>query len=353
MPLTGSFFSRTFVFGFDARTSRGRMREKQSWFIRVFDTQKPDVVGVGECGPLPGLSIDDVPHFESVLSDVIKRVEGSEIPQDPEAWVARIVPPRFPSITFGLETALLDLIHGGRRVLFDNHFVRGVPIPINGLVWMNNVESMLRQAHQLVERGFTCIKIKVGGEDFDEECRMLREFRKAHGESNITLRLDANGAFSPNDALAKLDRLAEFSVHSIEQPIKAGSPEMAAICRMSPIPIALDEELIGREDDKDAILDKVKPSFIVLKPTLHGGLLHCRDWIKKAEERGIGWWITSALESSIGLNAISQFVAAFRPTMAQGLGTGSIYTHNFASPLKVVDGSLLSDPEGTWGPVVS
>jgi o-succinylbenzoate synthase len=348
MPLSGSFFSKTFVFGFDARTSRGPMHEKRSWFIRIFDTRKPDVVGVGECGPLPGLSVDDVPHFETVLSDVMKRVEGQETPHDPEEWVRTIVPARFPSITFGLETALLDLIHGGRRLLFDNDFVRGVPIPINGLVWMSDVEAMLRQANQLVGRGFTCIKIKVGGCDFEEECRMLHAFRKAHDKSHITLRLDANGAFAPGDALAKLNWLAEFGVHSIEQPVKAGSPEMAAICSESPIPIALDEELIGREGDKDMVLGEIKPAFIVLKPTLHGGLVHCREWISKAEERGIGWWITSALESSIGLNAIGQFVASFRPSIPQGLGTGSIYTNNFKSPLKVIDGSLLTDPQGAW-----
>lgn len=348
MPLSGSFFSKTFVFGFDARTSRGRMREKRSWFIRLIDTQKPDVVGVGECGPLPGLSVDDVPNFEAVLSDVLERVEGQEVPHDAEEWVRDMVPARFPAITFGLETALLDLIRGGKRLLFDNDFIRGVPIPINGLVWMNDVESMLDQAHQLVERGFTCIKIKVGGCDFEEEYRMLRAFRNAHSENDVILRLDANGAFSPDEALEKLKRLADFSVHSIEQPLKAGSSELAALCRASPIPIALDEELIGKEDEKEALLDGIMPAFIVLKPTLHGGLLHCRDWIRKAEERGIGWWITSALESSIGLNAVSQFVASFKPTIPQGLGTGSIYTNNFTSPLKVANGSLLVDPEGEW-----
>jgi len=348
MPLSGSFFSKTFVFGFDARMSRGPMRDKRSWFIRIFDTRNPDVVGVGECGPLPGLSIDDMPHFETVLADVLERVEGQEMPQDAEAWVRQLVPPGFPSITFGLETAMLDLVNGGRRVLFDNDFVRGVPIPINGLVWMNDVESMLNQANQLVNRGFTCIKIKVGGCDFDEECRMLEAFRKVHDRNRITLRLDANGAFAPNEALAKLKRLSAFGVHSIEQPIKAGLPEMADICSASPIPIALDEELIGKEQSKDALLDAIKPAFIVLKPTLHGGILHCREWISKAEKRGIGWWITSALESGIGLNAISQFVSAFRSTIPQGLGTGSIYTNNISSPLKVVNGCLMNDPQGTW-----
>lgn len=344
--LSATLFSRTFTFGFDARTSRGPMRDKKSWFIRLFDT--PDVVGVGECGPLPGLSVDDVPDFEEVLSDVIKKVQGQEVPAEPEEWVARIVPAGFPAITFGLETAVLDLIHGGRRLIFDSDFSRGVPIPINGLVWMSDVASMLEQASQLVERGFTCIKIKVGGCDFEEEYRMLRAFRERFSESNITLRLDANGAFSPEEALAKLDRLAEFGVHSIEQPVKAGSAGLADICRSSPIPIALDEELIGKEQEKGALLDKIKPGFIVLKPTLHGGLLHCRQWIGEAEHRGIGWWITSALESSIGLNAIAQFVAMFNPAVPQGLGTGSIYTNNIASPLKVVGGSLMSHPHGAW-----
>jgi O-succinylbenzoate synthase len=351
MPLSGSFFSKIFVFGFDARTSRGPMRDKRSWFIRISDTRYPNVVGIGECGPLPGLSVDDVPHFETVLGDVLQRIEGQEVPPNIEEWVRQIVPARYPSVTFGLETALLDLVHGGKRLLFDNDFARGVPVPINGLVWMSDVESMLRQANQLVGRGFTCIKIKVGGCDFDEECRMLRAFREVHDRNHITLRLDANGAFAPDEALDKLSRLSEFDVHSIEQPIKARLPEMASICSESPIPIALDEELIGKEEAKDALLDTIMPAFIVLKPTLHGGMLHCREWISKAEERGIGWWITSALESSIGLNAISQFVASFRPTIPQGLGTGSIYTNNIGSPLKVENGSLRSDPRGSWEPL--
>jgi o-succinylbenzoate synthase len=351
MPLSGSFFSKTFVFGFDARTSRGSMRDKRSWFIRIFDARNPSVVGVGECGPLPGLSVDDVSYFETTLADVLQRVAGQEVPSDIEQWVRSIVPVGFPSITFGLETALFDLVHGGKRLLFDNDFVRGVSIPINGLVWMNDVESMLRQANQLVDRGFSCIKIKVGGCDFEEECSMLRAFRGAHKKDQITLRLDANGAFAPDEALEKLNRLSEFGVHSIEQPIKAGLSEMPDICKKSPIPIALDEELIGREGDKDALLDIIKPAFIVLKPTLHGGMLHAREWISKAEERGIGWWITSALESSIGLNAISQFVSSYNPTIPQGLGTGSIYTNNIKSPLKVVRGSLMSDPQGSWEPL--
>lgn len=348
MSLSGSFFSKTFVFRFDARTSRGPMRDKRSWFIRILDTHMPGVVGLGECGPLPGLSVDDVPHFETVLSDVMRQIEGQEVPREPQEWIARIVPAGFPSITFGLESALLDLIHGGKRLLFDNDFVRGAPIPINGLVWMNDVASMLAEANRLVDRGFTCIKIKVGGSDFEEERRMLGAFREVHNEKDITLRLDANGAFAPGEALAKLDRLAEFGIHSIEQPVKAGSSAMPRICRESPIPIALDEELIGKEGDKEALLEAIMPAFIILKPTLHGGLLHCRDWLSKAEARGIGWWITSALESSIGLNAIAQFVASFRPAIPQGLGTGSIYENNFASPMRVVNGSLLSDPEAAW-----
>lgn len=324
------------------------MRDRRSWFIRVVDSDDPNVWGVGECGPLPGLSVDDVPHFESTLADVMAQIKGQAVPRDPEAFAATMVPEGFPAIRFGLETSLLDLIHGGRRLLFDNDFVRGVPIPINGLVWMNDVESMLSDAERLVARGYTCIKIKVGGCDFEEECRMLRALRDSFDEKKIALRLDANGAFDPDEAMGKLDRLAQYGVHSIEQPVKPGAAAMADICRRSSIPVALDEELIGKEGSKEALLREIMPAFIVLKPTLHGGLLHCREWILRAEALGIGWWVTSALESNIGLNAISQFVAAFHPAIPQGLGTGSIYTNNFASPLRVLNGSLLSDPEGRW-----
>lgn len=348
MALYGSFLERTFTFRFDARTSRGRMTHRRSWLVRIANTDEPGKAGYGECGPLPGLSVDDVPGFESVLSAVVEKVGDVVLSGDIPLQVHDIIPAGFPSIQFGLETALLDLRNGGRRLIFDNDFIRGTPIPINGLVWMADRESMLEQVRTLVAKGFSCIKVKVGGLDFEIECDLLREIRALYDARTITLRLDANGAFTDGEAPGKLERLAAFSIHSIEQPVKAGSSQLAEICRRSPIPIAFDETLIGNESRKKALLESTRPSFIVLKPSLHGGIYHCRDWIETAGRLGIGWWITSALESSIGLNAISQFTAGYPITIPQGLGTGSIYSDNIGSPLRVSNGSLRYDPSGTW-----
>lgn len=348
MSLYGSFLSRTFTFRFDARTSRGRMKDRRSWFIKVVDTNEPEKAGYGECAPLPGLSVDDVPEFEEVLTGVVEKVGGMTLSGDILQIVHEIVPEGFPSITFGLETALLDLNNGGSRLIFDNSFIRGTPVPINGLVWMADRASMMKQVRELVAKGFSCIKIKIGGLGFEVECDMLREIRHLYDTDTITLRLDANGAFDDRDASAKLEALSEFSIHSIEQPVRPGSKQLAEICRHSPVPIALDEELIGNESVKQQLLETIRPSFIVLKPSLHGGIYHCRDWIGVAGHLGIGWWVTSALESSIGLNAISQFTAGYAPVIPQGLGTGSIYTDNVPSPLRVMNGCLQYDPSGTW-----
>lgn len=348
MPLYGSFFERTFTFRFDARTSRGKMKDRRSWFVKVVDTDGPEIAGYGECAPLPGLSIDNVPGFEAVLVDALEKLGGVSLSGDLLQQVQDIVPKGFPSIVFGLETALLDLRNGGKKLIFDNGFIHGKPIPINGLVWMADRASMLNQVRDLAAKGFSCIKLKVGGLDFDIECDLLREIRHLYDEDAIVLRLDANGAFNEQDALAKLERLAEFSIHSIEQPVKPGSGQMTEICRRSAVPVALDEELIGNEFKKQELLETIRPSFIILKPSLHGGIYHCREWINSAERLGIGWWVTSALESSIGLNAISQFTGEYSPEIPQGLGTGSIYTDNIHSPLRVLNGSLQYDPLGKW-----
>lgn len=349
MPLNWSFSERTFTFRFDARTSRGPIKSRRSWFLKVVDPKTPEKTGYGECAPLPGLSVEDISGLENVLAGVLEKAGGISLAGDILRQVQDVVPEGFPSITFGMETALLDLKNGGRRLIFDNGFARGNPIPINGLVWMADRASMLAQVDDLVDRGFSCIKIKVGGLDFEEECDMLGDIRRRYGHDAITLRLDANGAFDESDALSKLDRLSAFAVHSIEQPLKPGSKLLAELCARSPVRIALDEELIGQESVKRQLLETVRPPFIVLKPSLHGGIFHCREWISVAEHLGIGWWITSALESSIGLNAISQFTAGYEPVIHQGLGTGSIYTNNIPSPLRVSDGCLLSDPTATWG----
>jgi o-succinylbenzoate synthase len=325
------------------------MREKTSWFIKVWDDSAPHIVGIGECGPLPGLSIDDKPDFEQTLSAALDKLMSLQQQDVNTSALQHIVPPGYPSITFGLETALLDLQNGGKRIIFDNDFVKGKPVPINGLIWMGDLDFMLHQISDKVSQGFTCIKLKVGGLNFDKECDVLEYIRKRFFREELTIRLDANGAFKTEDVLFKLGVLAKFRVHSIEQPIKPGLPEMEELCRKSPIPIAFDEELIGIGGDaRTALLKRLMPAYIILKPTLHGGIQGCREWIAIAEQLGIGWWITSALESSIGLNAISQFTASYPINMPQGLGTGSIYENNIASPLQVKQGNILYDVAKNW-----
>lgn len=346
MQLRTELIKKVFHFGFDARTSRGRMKDKTSWFIKLWDVENPAVFGLGECGPLPGLSVDDRPDFEEVLSQCVERVPTLQSLND----IEKIVPPGFPSIRFGLETALLDLLNGGLRKIYSNPFVSGVPIPINGLVWMGDLDSMLQQVSIKIAQGFRCIKIKVGGLNFEKECDILQYIRSKYFREGITIRLDANGAFKPEEAIYKLTTLARYNIHSIEQPVKPGLGMMEDLCEKSPIPIALDEELIGVETkaDKIKLLDRINPQFIILKPTLHGGLVSCAEWIALAEERSIGWWITSALESNIGLNAICQFTANYETALPQGLGTGQIYEDNFPSPLTVSDGTICYDQKKIW-----
>lgn len=344
MKLQTDFFKRTFHFNFDARTSRGRMKEKHSWFVKVWNENDPGCIGLGECGPLPGLSVDDRPDFEDVLKDCLRHLSDSNQAVD------SIVPTGFPSIRFGIETALLDLQHGGQRKIYDNSFFKGTPIPINGLVWMGDLDSMLQQVSMKIEKGFRCIKIKVGGLNFEKECDILQYIRSKYYRENITIRLDANGAFKPDEALYKLNELSRFTIHSIEQPVKAGSDMLPELCQKSPIPIALDEELIGVEmhPEKIDVLDRIKPAFIILKPTLHGGLKSCAEWIRLAEERQIGWWMTSSLESNIGLNAICQFTANYPVTLPHGLGTGQLYDDNIDSPLTVSAGEIVYDQKKPW-----
>lgn len=344
MQLHARFFKRTFHFNFDARTSRGRMKEKVSWFVQVWNVGNPLCFGLGECGPLPGLSPDDRPDFEEVLSSCLEQLTDTEIPLE------QIVPPGFPAIRFGIETALLDLKNGGTRKIFDNRFFTGTPIPINGLVWMGDLDSMLQQVSMKIENGFRCIKIKVGGLNFEKECDILRYIRSKYFRENITIRLDANGAFKAEEASYKLNELSRFQIHSIEQPVKPGSEIMPELCRTSPIPIALDEELIGMETthERIALLERIKPAFIILKPTLHGGFKACQEWIELAHEREIGWWMTSMLESNIGLNAICQFTANYPITLPHGLGTGQLYDDNFESPLTVSEGDIFYDQKKPW-----
>jgi L-alanine-DL-glutamate epimerase-like enolase superfamily enzyme len=266
---------------------------------------------------------------------------------------AALVPATLPSLRFALETAALDLSHGGRHQLYTNGFSRGRgAIPINGLVWMGDAPFMRAQIRQKLAAGYACLKVKIGSLDWVTELALLAEIRAEAGPNQLVLRVDANGAFAPAEALGKLRELAAFDIHSIEQPIAAGQwPALAELCRTSPIPIALDEELIGLTDPsrQEAMLDAVRPPYLVLKPTLLGGHAATRRWIALAEARGMAWWITSALESNIGLNAVAQLTGEYDVgDFAQGLGTGQLYDNNLAAPLRIEAGALHYDPAGRW-----
>lgn len=325
-------------------TSRGILHQKPSWFIKLFEFENPGIFGIGECSIIPGLSPDD----KTVLDDFIGQVAENinfylENPEELSQW---------PAIQFALETAKLDLKTGGKRILYPNEFSNGnAGIPINGLIWMGTKGFMRSQIREKIEEGFNCIKLKIGAINFDDEIEILKEIRKNYKAETIELRLDANGAFHRNNALKKLNELSKYDIHSIEQPIKAGQiEEMAELCKHSPIPIALDEELIGLQDfeTKLNLLKRIKPRYIILKPSLLGGIKKSEGWIKMANDYQIGWWVTSALESNIGLNAIAQWTYQLKNDMPQGLGTGKIFSNNLASPLIIKNAQLYHDQKLQW-----
>ena len=328
--MTYNIQERTLHFKQPAGTSRGVYTTRKIWLVYLSDGKK---TGMGECAPLPDLSCDVRNDYEEVLEGFCQKLcESGEI--DYEAMRD------YPSMLFGLETALLNLQHGD--IMFDTAFSRGeVGIPINGLVWMGNYDEMLQRMEEKLEKGFRCVKLKIGAIDFDQELDLVKRIRDRFSFHEVELRLDANGAFPYEEALYKLELLSQYAIHSIEQPIKAQQwALMAELCRESPLPIALDEELIGVNDleMKHHMLNIIKPRYIILKPSLHGGMQGCREWIKTARDMGIGSWITSALESNIGLNAIAQFAADVygdHITMPQGLGTGQLFTDNIPMPLEI------------------
>ena len=328
--MTYNIQERTLHFKQPAGTSRGVYTTRKIWLVYLSDGKK---TGMGECAPLPDLSCDVRNDYEEVLEGFCQKLcESGEI--DYEAMRD------YPSMLFGLETALLNLQHGD--IMFDTAFSRGeVGIPINGLVWMGNYDEMLQRMEEKLEKGFRCVKLKIGAIDFDQELDLVKRIRDRFSFHEVELRLDANGAFPYEEALYKLELLSQYAIHSIEQPIKAQQwALMAELCRESPLPIALDEELIGVNDPemKRHMLNIIKPRYIILKPSLHGGMQGCREWIKTARDMGIGSWITSALESNIGLNAIAQFSADVygdHITMPQGLGTGQLFTDNIPMPLEI------------------
>ena len=328
--MTYSIEERTLHFKQPAGTSRGVYTTRTSRFVTLTEGER---TGMGECAPLPDLSCDAIPGYAKVLDRFCAALCDTGVLDD-EALRD------YPSMRFGLETALLNLQRG--ELLFDNAFSRGEEgIPINGLVWMGNHEEMLQRMEEKLEKGFRCVKLKIGAIDFDQEMDLVKRIRERFSFHEIQLRLDANGAFPFDEALYKLELLSQYAIHSIEQPIKQGQwALMAELCRESPLPIALDEELIGVNDPemKGHMLNIIKPRYIILKPSLHGGMQGCREWITAAREHGIGSWITSALESNVGLDAIAQFAADVYGdgiTMPQGLGTGQLFTDNIPMPLEI------------------
>ena len=330
-------------FRFTAITSRDSLTTKDTYYIKVWDECQPEVVGIGEAALFRGLSCDDVPEYEQVLDDVCKHI-------DRYVGDASALAP-YPSIRFGVETAVRDLTRGGKKHLYDSAWADGESsIEINGLIWMGDRETMSERINAKLNEGFRCIKVKIGGIDFNQELELLRHLRAM--APSIEIRLDANGALHPDSALKHLDTLSAIGIHSIEQPIRQGHwSEMARICAQSPIPVALDEELIGLNDAdvRARMLDIIRPAYIILKPTLIGGVQASEEWISAARERGIGWWATSALESNIGLNAIAQWVATQNTDMPQGLGTGQLYYNNVASPLTLTGDRLRYDTSKPWG----
>lgn len=326
------FEKKTFHFKRASGTSRGVLTEKHAWFLEIWNEDQPDIIGIGECSVIPGLSPDFISFdlYESKLKEL-----QNDLTIDLTEW---------PSIKFGLECALLDLKNGGKRVYFDNPFTRGERrLPINGLVWMGDEAFMREQIEQKLTDGFSTIKMKIGAIDFETEIALLRSIRERFSKEQITLRVDANGAFSPEEALDKLNILAELDIHSIEQPIQPRQwAEMSTLCREAPVPIALDEELIGihSTEAKIDLLETIQPQYIILKPSLHGGINGTQEWIALAEERSIPWWMTSALESNVGLDAICQLTAEYNNALPQGLGTGSLYTNNVESDLVVENGFI-------------
>ena len=341
--LKAQSYSHILYFAEPGGTSRGTLLEKPSWIIKVWDTKNPAIYGLGEISIIPGLSPDDLSVLEIKIQKACNEINYLNI-NERNYWKG------FPAVRFGFETALMDLQLGGKCVLYPSAFTGSkAGIDINGLVWMGDLETMRKRVYQKVQQGFRCIKLKIGAIDFNKELELIEFVSSEFGQ--IEVRLDANGAFAPTDALKKLEKLNQFPIHSIEQPIKAGQwKQMADICRQSPIPIALDEELIGLEDTqhRKEMLAMIKPQYIILKPSLIGGLNEAEKWRILAQKQNINWWATSALESNIGLNAIAQWVYVQNTSLLQGLGTGKVFTNNFASPLEVINGQLWYIASKGW-----
>ncbi len=323
-------------------TSRGVLKTKETWFLILNSEGKQ---GIGECGVFRGLSVDDRPDYEDKLKWLCQNIH-----LDLDFLLNELI--EFPSIQFGLEMAMKSLSSKHPFELFPSKFTESTDtIPINGLIWMGSEAFMKQQITDKIAAGFSCIKMKIGAIDFQTEINLLKSIRKEFTSKDIELRVDANGAFLPSEALEKLKILSDLDLHSIEQPIKQGQiQEMTQLCKETPLPIALDEELIGvfTVTNKQTLLQTIKPQYIILKPSLVGGFNGSDSWVEIAEKTNIGWWITSALESNVGLNAIAQYTYNKQSKLPQGLGTGGLFTNNFDCPLQVKNGTLRYNNKINW-----
>lgn len=345
--IQAAFVKHTLAFKKPAKTSRDTLTEKDTYFLQLHFAEQTDVTGIGECCYIKGLSVDNHEAYEVQLQrlvDLINEEGTADVDFDFDA---------FPSIECGLEMAIMDLENGGERLYFpENEFYTGErDIAINGLVWMASAPEMTEQVDDLLAKDFKVIKLKVGAIDLTEEIGLLKYIRTKHGSEEVEIRLDANGAFTPENALPALQKLAEFDIHSIEQPLKPGQWDaMAELVKKSPIDIALDEELIGITDpeEKEKMLKTIRPQYIIIKPSLLGGFGLSEEWMEIADDLHITYWVTSALESNIGLNAIAQWVADLDLTRPQGLGTGKLFKNNIASPLVMESGFLKYDDSRDW-----
>lgn len=337
--LRAEYYPYTLHFRRPATTSRDTLHHRLTYYLKVWDEDSPLTYGLGECALFKGLGDDDRPDYEERLARLCRDINDNPMSE-------------YTSQRFGLEMALRDLANGGRRILWPGAWTAGeYGIKINGLIWMGNAEEMRARIDEKLAAGFDCLKLKIGGINFDREVELLDYIRRHFSPDRLEIRLDANGSFTPDNAMSRLERLASYHIHSIEQPLAPRQwHDMARICRESPIPIALDEELIGVHDDRfrSELLDDLHPAYIILKPSLCGGFSDADRWIAAAGEHGVGWWATSALESNVGLNAIAQWAASHSPVMPQGLGTGGLYTNNIPSPLFLKSDRLYYDPAESW-----
>ncbi len=339
------YSKHTLFFKQPAGTSRGILTQKDVFYLTLFEPENTSKKGIGEISTIPGLSIDAVPELEQKIKSLVKKINvGNKIETD--EFVG------FPAVAFAYETALLGIKSLSPVLLFPSEFTDGTKgIPINGLIWMGTKEFMIKQVEEKITAGFKCLKLKIGAINLQVELEIIRSIRERFSHSELEIRVDANGAFTPGNALPILEQLATFDLHSIEQPIKAGQfKAMKKLCANSPLPIVLDEELIGITSriEKEKLLDIIQPQYIILKPSLIGGIRAAEEWIFLAGERRIAWWVTSALESNIGLNVIAQWVATLNCLNYQGLGTGGLFTNNVECPLYISNGTIFYGSHTNW-----